>query len=136
MSDIRAAVSAVYGAYKSGKSVYKGAKGVYDKVRHSGKDKFGSFRIHDSAGRSWKVRVRVTGKRGPYLRLTAKDGSDRELKASASGYKPHEYVPITIEDWRDCALFADGRSDWSGDITNAQLYNRVRALVDRLTASG
>lgn len=81
--------------YKTGKAAYKiGKYGLFDNIVHAGKDRVGEVLIRDSSYRLWEVKVRVTGKRGRYLKINSKLGKE-EILASAEGYKPGKYLSIT-----------------------------------------
>jgi hypothetical protein len=121
-------------AVRSGKKKeLKTGRDLWDAVHHGGKERIGSVRLRDESGRGWKVRVRSSGKRGRYLKLTSLDGSGLEVRATADGYKPEMYRSITPEEWTVFALFAEGGSDWLGRRDDPALLDCVKELLHRLT---
>lgn len=89
--------------YKAGKTVYKGGKNLYDKLLHGGKDRVGEVLIRDNRYHLWEVKVRQTGKRGKYLKITS-ELNGNEILASADNYKIGKYLSITSEEWEVFAL--------------------------------
>lgn len=109
---------------KTGKAAYKiGKYGLFDNVVHGGKDRVGEVKIRDSSYCLWEVKVRETGKRGRYLKISSKL-SDEEILASAEGYKPGKYMSITQDEWTVFALCTEN--------DNPQLISCAQNILDRL----
>ena len=92
--------------YKAGKTAYKAGKEgkkLYEKLLHGGKDRVGEVLIRDSRYHLWEVKVRETGKRGRYLKITSELNGD-EILASAVNYKIEKYLSITSEEWEVFAI--------------------------------
>ncbi len=123
----------------AGYEAAKAARGIttstWDLFRHDTKDRVGSVRMTDSRGRRWKVRVRHTGKRGSYLKLTTLTGPEREIRASAEAYKPGLYAPVTREEWVAFALFAEGDDNWGGRTGDPELFAAVTTVFERLVSN-
>ena len=125
----------IIAGYEAAKATRGIVKSTWDLFRHDTKDRVGSVRMTDAAGRRWKVRVRHTGKRGSYLKLTTVTGPEREIRASAEGYKPGLYAPVTREEWVAFALFAEGDDNWGGRSGDPALLAAVTTVFERLVAS-
>jgi hypothetical protein len=121
--------------YKAGKAAYKvgsQVKNIYDLVSQGGKDKVGSVLMRDSNGNLWEVKVRATGKRGRYIKITSKPKASREIRASVDDYKPEKYLFITSDEWTIFALFAEGKDDWQGRLEDQDLYSNAKSILNRL----
>lgn len=110
--------------YKAGKAAYKvGKYGLVDNIAHGGKDRVGEVLIRDSSYCLWKIKVRITGNRGRYLKIKSKlDG--QELRASTEGYKPGKYLSITDDEWTVFALCTEN--------DDPQLHACAQSILDRL----
>ena len=96
---------------------------TYNDTYCGGKDYIGEdFTVIDERHRAWIVAVRQAGTRGRYIKFKSK-ASGVEVRASADGYKPQKYHPITLQEWKICGEYAQGNKDH---------YSRVVSLVNRL----
>ncbi|WP_334907455.1 hypothetical protein [Nostoc sp.] len=72
-----------------------------------------------TANREWKVKVRRTGNRGRYLKISSYPDYKQSLRASADKYK--SYLQITSDEWEVFYRTAKGLKD-----------SRARAILDKL----
>jgi hypothetical protein len=113
--------------YKAGKTAYKAGKEgkkLYEKLLHGGKDRVGKVLIRDNRYHLWEVKVRETGKRGRYLKITSELNGD-EILASADNYKIGKYLSITSDEWEVFALYTEHEEDENLDTCAKNILNRL-----------
>lgn len=105
--------------YLLGKEIAQDASKLFDYTRHSGKHYLGETVLCDSSNRKWKVKVRRTGNRGRYLKISSYPDYKQSLRASADEYK--SYLQITSDEWEVFYRTAGGLTD-----------SRATAILDKL----
>ncbi|MUG91708.1 hypothetical protein F7734_04105 [Scytonema sp. UIC 10036] len=95
-----------------------GCKLVED-TRHKPKQYLGEVVIYDNKNCRWKIKLRSTGTRGRYLKLSSQNC--KELRASADGYK--SYLQMTSSEWEVLYRLAHGVEDVQGRAQ--QILNRL-----------
>lgn len=98
---------------------------LWNEIHHGGKDDVGSVFMDDSSMSLWEVKVRITGNRGRYLKIKSKPNESREFRASADGYKPEKYLPITPDEWSVFAHLTKSKND-------PKLYANAQTILNRL----
>lgn len=91
----------------------------------------GSVEIRDSARRQWAVDVR-RDHRGRYLQLRPMGVDIERFRASADGWRPEEWLPISAPEWTAFALFAAGAHDGQGHREDGELALAIPRLLDRM----
>lgn len=105
----------------------KALKGLKELVLHRGKQNFGQVTVRDDSFQVWEVSIRKTGDRGRYLRFELVGESSKSFRASADGYKPEEYLPITVTEWNVFAAVAANQTD-------QEAQERAREIMNKLVA--
>lgn len=113
----------IFNLYKNLKDIVMDTHTLLDGVVHNGKEYLGEVFIQDSSGRLWKVKVRYTGHRQRYLKISSQSNTSREIRASADNYKPEEYLQITPNEWESFYRLANNERDF---------YGCVQSILDRL----
>lgn len=91
----------------------------------------GAARVRDSAQRSWLVEPHRDEQRGRYVVLRPTRGDNEPFRASADGFRPDAYLPISPGEWTLLALLASGRDGDDGR-EDEELRHAAFGLVDRM----
>jgi hypothetical protein len=91
----------------------------------------GTVRVRDSAKRVWSVDVRHDH-RGRFLQVRPMTAELEGFRASADGYLPDDWLPITPAEWTAFALFAGGAHGPEDRAEDEELALQVRRLLDRM----
>ncbi|AFY65886.1 hypothetical protein GEI7407_1392 [Geitlerinema sp. PCC 7407] len=112
-------------SYKAARYAGYAVKSIYEDLVHSGKKELGEFYLKDGNYITWKIKVRVTGNRGRYLKLKS-NLSDDTIRVSADGYKPSKYLQMRLEEWMAFAAYVKTR--------DSRLKSCLEDVLDRLVA--
>ncbi len=112
----------IHDLYKLAKVALK-AHTVLEDVVYNGKEYLGEVFIQDSYGCLWKVKVRYTGNRKRYLKISSQSSASRKIRASADNYKPGEYLHMTPKEWENFYRLANN---------DQEVYRCVQSTLDRL----
>lgn len=113
----------------NGKPLAPGAATLW--VGSDAAGRLGTVRVRDSARRLWSVDVR-RDHRGRYLQLSPVSPALERFRASADGYLPDDWLPITPVEWTVFALFAGGAHGPEGHAEDEELALQVGRLLDRM----
>jgi hypothetical protein len=103
---------------------------VWDAVT-SAIGRVGAARVRDSARRTWLVEPHRDDRRGRFLIVRPVRGDNEPFRASADGFRPEAYLPISADDWTLLALLASGRDGDDGR-ADEELRHAAFGLVDRM----
>lgn len=112
-------------AHKAARYAGYAVKSIYEDLVHSGKDELGEFYLRDRNYQNWEVKVRITGRRGRYLKLKS-NLVDSTIRVSADGYKPGKYLQMRLEEWMAFAAYVETR--------DSRLKPCLEEVLDRLVA--
>ncbi|MBH8551694.1 hypothetical protein I8751_04745 [Nostocaceae cyanobacterium CENA357] len=115
--------SMLFDFYKLAKEVALDTHALLNRVRHDGKDYLGEVFVQDSYGCLWKIKVRYTGNRKRYLKISSQSGKSRHIRASADNHKPGEYLQIAPNEWESFYRLANNEQ---------QFYKCTQNILDRL----
>lgn len=93
--------------------------------------RLGAARVRDSARRSWSVEPHRDARRGRFVIARPLHGDNEPFRASADGYRPEAYLPITADEWTLLALLAHGGEEAEGRADD-ELRRAAFVLVDRM----
>ena len=117
-------------AYPNGRALAADAAAAWVAAT-GGSGSLGSARVRDSARREWLVEAHRDRGRGRMLVLRPVHGDNEPFRASADGYRPEAFLPITGEEWTLVALLAAGHAGDEGR-PDEELATAVFRLVDRM----
>ncbi len=118
-------------AYPNGRPLAPDAAAAWAAVTGGGSGLLGSARVRDSARREWLVEAHRDDARGRMLVLRPVHGDNEPFRASADGYRPEAFLPITGEEWTLLALLAAGHAGDAGR-ADEELATAAFRLVDRM----
>ncbi|HYG69763.1 MAG TPA: hypothetical protein VD838_18960 [Anaeromyxobacteraceae bacterium] len=87
--------------------------------------------IRDSARRAWSVTAGRDARRGRYVLVRPESGDNEPFRASADGFRPDAYLPISGEEWSVLARVASG-DDADGGREGERLRHEAFRLLDRM----
>jgi hypothetical protein len=93
--------------------------------------RLGAARVRDSARRTWLVEPHRDARRGRFVVVRPVRGDNEPFRASADGFRPEAYLPISAVDWAILALLALGRDGDDGR-EDEELRHAAFGLVDRM----
>lgn len=97
----------------------------------SGTGRVGAAHVRDSARRTWLVEARRDARRGRFVVVRPVRGDNEPFRASADGYRPEAYLPISASDWTLLALLVCGRDGDEGT-ADEELRHAAFVVVDRM----
>jgi hypothetical protein len=118
-------------AYPNGKPLAPDSATAWSAVTGGGSGLLGSAKVPDSARRAWLVEAHRDRGRGRMLVLRPVHGDNEPFRASADGYRPEAFLPVTGEEWTLLALLAAGHAGDAGR-EDEELATAAFRLVDRL----
>ncbi|BDG01242.1 hypothetical protein [Anaeromyxobacter oryzae] len=96
-----------------------------------GAGRLGAARVRDSARRGWLVEAHRDDRRGRFLVVRPAHGDNEPFRASADGYLPDSYLPVSGTDWSVLALLGAGHDGDDGREDDA-LRTAAFRIVDRM----
>jgi hypothetical protein len=87
--------------------------------------------VRDSARRVWRLTAGRDARRGRFVVLRPVRGDNEPFRASADGFRPDVYLPISGDEWDLLARLAAG-ADAGGGREAEALRNDAFRLVDRM----
>lgn len=100
-------------------------------LRRRGK-KVGSVVLGDELGLAWKVKVRLSGKRGRYVVAEPVERPGPPIRASADAFRPDKYLALEPAGWELLARLAAHRADWRRQVDDAEGLRLAREHLTRL----
>lgn len=97
----------------------------------SGEGCLGAARVRDSARRTWLVEPHRDDHRGRFLVVRPVHGDNEPFRASADGFRPEAYLPVSANDWTLLALLAAGHDGDDGR-EDDELRHAAFGLVNRM----
>lgn len=91
----------------------------------------GAVEVRDSARRVWRLTAGRDARRGRFVVLRPAHGDNEPFRASADGFRPDAYLPISGDEWSVLARLATGAEAGAGREGEA-LRNAAFRLVDRM----
>jgi hypothetical protein len=96
-----------------------------------GSDAVAGVEVRDSARRVWRLTAGRDARRGRFVVLRPVRGDNEPFRASADGFRPDVYLPISGNEWDLLARLAAG-ADAGGGREAEALRNDAFRLVDRM----
>jgi hypothetical protein len=104
-----------------------------------GSDAVAGVEVRDSARRVWRLTAGRDARRGRFVVLRPVRGDNEPFRASADGFRPDVYLPISGDEWDLLARLAagagggaDAGADAGGGREAEALRNDAFRLVDRM----
>lgn len=118
-------------AAASGAAEAPGQDGAVWRGVTNAKGRVGAASVRDSARRTWLVEPRRDDRRGRFVVVRPVRGDNEPFRASADGFRPEAYLPISAADWTLLALLASGHDGDDGR-ADEELRHAAFGLVDRM----
>ncbi|ACG71719.1 conserved hypothetical protein [Anaeromyxobacter sp. K] len=117
--------------HPNGKPLAPDAAAAWAALARPDAGRLGAARVRDSARREWLLEAHRELERGRFVVLRPAHGDLEPFRASADGYRPEAYLPISEQDWLLLALLAAGRDGDAGR-DDPELAGAAFPLVDRM----